>query len=71
VHIGDFDVSELSLSSLSMVTASGNRDWVGIPVFTVHRFFHTWSWIGFDRGIDKPEDLRHEAMALKEVVIDM
>ena len=54
-----------------MLTASGNRDWVGIPVFTVHRFFHTWSWIGIDRGIDKPENLRHEAMALKEVVIDM
>ena len=37
----DFDVSEMSLSSLMLATAQGNDDWAGIPIFTTRRFFHT------------------------------
>ncbi len=37
----EFDVSEMSLSSLLIVTASGKSPWVGLPIFTSRRFFHT------------------------------
>ena len=41
LHFQEFDVSEMSLSSLLMAMAHGNRDWVGLPIFTSRRFFHT------------------------------
>ncbi len=44
----------MSLSSLLMATAHGNRDWVALGIFTSLRFFHTWSWVRTDSGIDKP-----------------
>jgi 4,5-dihydroxyphthalate decarboxylase len=62
----EFDVSEMSLSSLLMVVASGNRDWVGLPIFTSRRFFHTGVWIRTDRGIDKPEDLKGKRVGVPE-----
>ena len=33
LHFGDFDVSEMSMSSLMMAVANGDTRWVGIPVF--------------------------------------
>ncbi len=41
LHFQEFDVSEMSLSSLLMAMAQGNRDWIGLPIFTSRRFFHT------------------------------
>src|SRR5581483_3997287 len=41
LHFQEFDVSEMSLSSLLMAISQGNRDWVGIPVFTTRTFYHT------------------------------
>src|SRR6266540_6861762 len=34
----EFDISEMSLSSLLIVTARGDSPWVGLPVFTSRRF---------------------------------
>src|SRR5260370_10841837 len=34
LHFQEFDVSEMSLSSLLMAMAHGNRDWVALPIFT-------------------------------------
>ncbi len=62
----EFDVSEMSLSSLLMAIAGGNTDWVGIPVFTSRRFFHTGIWVRTDRGIDKPEDLKGKRVGVPE-----
>lgn len=66
LHFKEFDVSEMSLSSLLMAVASGNRDWVGLPIFTSRRFFHTGIWIRTDRGIDKPEDLKGKKVGVPE-----
>ena len=33
LHSAEFDVSEMSLSSLYIVTAKGNSPWVAIPAF--------------------------------------
>ena len=32
LRYGDFDVSEMSLSTLTILTSKGNRDWVGLPI---------------------------------------
>src|SRR6266536_2595062 len=66
LHFQEFDVSEMSLSSLLMAMAGGNRDWVGIPVFTSRRFFHTGIWVRADRGIEKPEDLKGKKVGVPE-----
>lgn len=66
LHFGEFDVSEMSMSSLMMAIAGGNRDWVGLPVFTSRRFFHTGIWVRRDAGIERPEDLKGKRMGVPE-----
>jgi 4,5-dihydroxyphthalate decarboxylase len=66
LHFREFDVSEMSLSSLLMAVANGNRDWVGLPIFTSRRFFHTWAWVRADSGINKPQDLKGKRVGVPE-----
>ncbi|HEX4111574.1 MAG TPA: PhnD/SsuA/transferrin family substrate-binding protein [Stellaceae bacterium] len=66
LRFGDFDVSEMSVSSLMMVLAKGNRDWLGLPIFTTHRFFHTWILVRRDAGIATPADLRGKRVGVPE-----
>lgn len=62
----DFDVSEMSMSSFIMLTAHGNRDWVGIPIFTSRRFFHTGSWVRRESGIATPADFHGKRVGVPE-----
>ena len=62
----EFDVSEMSNSSLSIMTAQGPTQWVGIPVFTSRQFFHTNLMIRTDRGIEKPQDLAGKRIGVAE-----
>jgi 4,5-dihydroxyphthalate decarboxylase len=66
LHFQEFDVSEMSLSSLLMAMASGNRDWIALPIFTSRRFFHTGAWVRADSGIDKPQDLKGKRVGVPE-----
>ncbi len=66
LHFQEFDVSEMSLSSLLMAMAQGNRDWIGLPIFTSRRFFHTGVWVRADRGIDVPADLKGKRVGVPE-----
>jgi 4,5-dihydroxyphthalate decarboxylase len=66
LHEQKFDVSELSLSSLLVITAQGNRDWVGLPIFTTRHFFQTWAWVRADAGIERPEDLKGKRVGVPE-----
>ena len=54
LHDQEFDVSEMSMSSLLITIARGNRDWVGLPIFTQRHFFQTWAWVRTEAGIDTP-----------------
>jgi 4,5-dihydroxyphthalate decarboxylase len=65
LRFGEFDVSEMSMSSLLIVLASGNRDWVGLPIFTTRHFFHTWIWVRTD-VVKKPEDLHGKRVGVPE-----
>jgi len=62
----EFDVSEMSCSSLTIATSQAPTQWVGVPVFTSRRFFHTHVLIRTDRGIEKPADLAGKKVGLPE-----
>ncbi|MCC6888763.1 MAG: hypothetical protein IT536_09535 [Hyphomicrobiales bacterium] len=62
----DFDLSEMSLSSLMLATAQGNDDWAGIPIFTTRKFFHTDIFVRKDAGINTPTDLRGKRAGVPE-----
>lgn len=66
LHFAEFDVSEMSMSSLLIAIANGNRDWVAVPVFTTRRFFHTGIWARDDAGIRAPADLRGKRVGVPE-----
>ncbi len=66
LKFAEFDVSEMSMSSLTIATARGDTRWVGIPVFTTRHFFHTWAWIRTDRGIESPADLKGKRVGVPE-----
>lgn len=62
----EFDISELSLASLSIAASQGMRDWVAIPVFTTRKFFHTNIVIREGAGIDDPKDLVGKRIGVPE-----
>jgi 4,5-dihydroxyphthalate decarboxylase len=66
LHFGDFDISEMSMSSLMMAVANGDTRWVGIPVFTTRKMFHTGILVRKDRNIKKPEDLKGKKIGVPE-----
>ena len=66
LKFGDFDVSEMSFSSLIMAMAVGDDRWVGLPVFTTRRFFHTGVLVRKDAGIQSPEDLKGKRVGVPE-----
>jgi 4,5-dihydroxyphthalate decarboxylase len=65
LKFAEFDVSEMSMSSLVIATSHGPTPWVAIPVFT--RLFHyTGALVRIDRGIDAPADLRGKRLGVPE-----
>jgi 4,5-dihydroxyphthalate decarboxylase len=62
----EFDISEMSMSSFLIITAQGDRRFVGLPVFTSRRFFHAGALVRTDRGIDRPEDLKGKRIGVPE-----
>ena len=66
LHFAEFDVSEMSLSSLLIDISRGDSNWVALPVFTSRSFFHTGAWIRTDRGIDAPEQLKGKQVGVPE-----
>jgi 4,5-dihydroxyphthalate decarboxylase len=66
LRFGDFDISEMSLSSLFVAADRGDQTWVAVPVFTMRRFFHTGIYVRSDRGINEPVDLRGKRVGVPE-----
>src|SRR5262249_25212314 len=62
----EFDVSEMSMSSLLMSVANGDKRFIGLPIFTTRRMFHTNIWVRKDSGIDKPADLKGKKIGVPE-----
>lgn len=62
----DFDISEMSLSSLFIAAARGETRWVAIPVFTTRYFFHTNILVRTNSAIRSPTDLRGKRVGVPE-----
>lgn len=66
LRFAEFDISEMSLSSLLITLANGDDRWLGLPVFTTRRFFHAMMLARRDAGIESPEDLRGKKVGVPE-----
>src|SRR5207248_11403825 len=66
LRFADFDVSEMSFSSLMMARAKGDDRWVGLPIFTTRRFFHVDMMVRRDCGIEQPADLKGRRVGVPE-----
>src|SRR5580704_275387 len=58
LHFAEFAVSEMSCSSFMIVTGQGDTRFVGLPIFTTRRFFHTTILVSRKSGIEKAADLK-------------
>jgi 4,5-dihydroxyphthalate decarboxylase len=66
LRFADFDLSDMSFSSLLIAIAHGDTRWVGLPIFTTRRLFHTGILVRRDAGIDTPADLKGKRVAVPE-----
>src|SRR5437867_6191714 len=66
LRFADFDVSEMSFSSLIMARSKGDDRWVGLPIFTTRKFFHAEILVRRDSGIDRPCDLKGRRVGVPE-----
>ena len=53
----EFDASEMSLSSYSILRSEGDERFIAIPVFPSRTFRHSAVYVTSDSAIEKPEDL--------------
>src|SRR5579859_3896403 len=58
LSFAEFDVSEMSMSELMMIRSRGDDRFIGIPVFTTRRFYHTGILVHKDAKIAGPADLK-------------
>lgn len=54
----EFDVSEMSLSSYTILRSEGDQRFIALPVFPSRIFRHSSLYIRSDSGIQGPEDLK-------------
>ena len=55
---GEFDASEMSLSSYTILRSEGDERFIAIPVFPSRTFRHSAVYVKEGSRIEKPEDLR-------------
>jgi 4,5-dihydroxyphthalate decarboxylase len=66
LKFAEFDVSEMSMSSMTIATAQGPTPWVMLPVFTTREFFHLRALARVASGIREPADLRGKRVGVPE-----
>jgi 4,5-dihydroxyphthalate decarboxylase len=55
---GEFDVSEMSLSSYAILRSEGDTRFIALPVFPSRVFRHSAVYLRADSKIEKPQDLK-------------
>lgn len=68
LSFAEFDVSEMSMSELMMIRDRGDNRFIGIPVFTTRRFYHTGMLVRRDAKIAGPADLKGKRVGVPEYV---
>lgn len=66
---GEFDITEISMSSHMMTTARGDNQYVAVPAFLSRVFRQSGIYVRTDRGIDSPQDLKGRVIGLPEYQI--
>lgn len=66
LRYAEFDLSEMSISSLLIAVSKGDDRWTGVPVFTTRRFFHAGILVRKDSGIESPADLKGKRVGVPE-----
>ena len=66
LHFSEFAVSEMSCSSFIIAVARGDTRFVGLPIFTTRRFFHTSILVRRKAGIETPADLKGKRVGVPE-----
>jgi 4,5-dihydroxyphthalate decarboxylase len=64
----EFDVSELSMSELMIIRSRDDQRFVGLPIFTTRRFYHTGIYVRKDAKVDKPADLKGKRIGVPEYI---
>ena len=68
LNSAEFDVSELSMSELMIIRSRDDQRFVGMPIFTTRRFYHTGIYVRKDAKIDKPADLKGKRIGVPEYI---
>lgn len=63
---GEFDASESSLSTYTMLRAKGDDRFIAIPAFPSRFFRHSCIFINTNKEIKKPEDLKGKKVGVPE-----
>jgi 4,5-dihydroxyphthalate decarboxylase len=66
LHFAEFAVSEMSCSSFMIVTGLGDERFLGIPIYTTRRFYHTAILVRRKAGIETPTDLKGKRVGVPE-----
>jgi len=64
----EFDISEMSMSELMMIRARGDERFIGLPVFTTRRFYHTGIRVRRDARVESPAGLKGKRVGVPEYV---
>jgi len=66
LRFAEFAVAEMSCSSFMIVTGRGDTRFLGLPIFTTRRFFHTSILVRRKAGIETPADLKGKRVGVPE-----
>ena len=66
LKFAEFDVSEMSISSLLIAVSKGDDRFVALPIYTARMFFHTRIMVRRDSGISCPADLKGKRIGVPE-----
>ncbi|MBX9758617.1 MAG: ABC transporter substrate-binding protein [Beijerinckiaceae bacterium] len=66
LKFAEFDVSEMSISSLLIAVSKGDDRFVALPIYTARMFFHTRIMVRKDSGINTPADLKGKRIGVPE-----
>jgi 4,5-dihydroxyphthalate decarboxylase len=65
-QFAEFEVSEMSVSTMLMLVSRGDDRFVGLPVFPSRHFRHRQIYVRADAGIDAPADLKGRRVGVPE-----
>jgi len=66
LRFADFDVAEMSFSSLLIAQAKGDDRFIGLPIFTTRRFFHSHILVRKASGIETPQQMKGKRVGVTE-----